>query len=885
MPKRLKPTDLLLLVVLWWVIFTALSITDLGKDKGANVGEPPKALVTGAAGSNGTRADSDSDKTLIQIGIDVVEAIGFSSSRMMLAAFSWVFAFALVSTLIWLYRWSIEGHMMGEERFGSSVSLGRLPGVPDDLPRAAPPSLPPAAKSVTVWLKRYEQSQPEYANLFQAILNTLYAHRHYPASKVPGGHGSLDLYSHSLNVCSTMLALADTYEYIGVANNNSKGEFHVKLRRPSYEFDRADPLIGICALAHDIGKIKSFQVAPSERDGAYQVVTASRDHSEAGAQILARMPEYWALPFADRRAIALVVAHYHAPFKLPMEWASSDDPDNDKLVSRDDRTVAILELLLKADIQTGLDEGRYTDEAAKQLEERGFDRDGTEKVNFFGMFKDFFLQIKNPSLKTHEAAQADEDDEDCTDIFGEDNGTEPPETPPVLVNVERYNAYLDLLYDTFAELIVEPMALNGSSSEKLGFKQGRWIYILEPNIREALVKRLGLPDPRKLKDKTYRITRDLSYALMRRKLLLTKWKDRYYSHKSALFIIKTTKKESKKEADNSVPGDVSDASSKKIVRTFKVPAFVIYLDPVYMSGAARIDDNSWRVEVVRPLFTTRGTLNPDKEILANAIDLNRGKEDSQTSDERVVRRDGSSVPTGKSGGRQKLKAEPRATDAGDEVQSALADEFLGGIVTFPSQSPASPAPAPLATVQPQSTPQESEGLSIANPDPQKTPEVGRNPRKKKDAKASAAVPASEEAAVMMTESASAEMQEPLDVIPLISEPEQAVMAAQTVIPMGHDIALAYERLMNTYQLVERLFKEGKINPSDAILSKKHGFHFFKVSLLKETFGWSISEWDMIIKSIQHGAVPQFQIFVTPSSTVLMGSPGFSPIVEKFAPAG
>jgi len=68
----------------------------------------------------------------------------------------------------------------------------------------------------------------------------------------------------------------------------------------------------IAALAHDVGKLLTFQ---SDGEGGWVRVGL---HSREGARILATLPSFDSLPLDEQRALLLAVKYGHAPSKMPV---------------------------------------------------------------------------------------------------------------------------------------------------------------------------------------------------------------------------------------------------------------------------------------------------------------------------------------------------------------------------------------------------------------------------------------------------------------------------------------------------------------------------------------------------------------------------------------
>lgn len=245
-------------------------------------------------------------------------------------------------------RAAIKASLVPSQLRGMTSTIGPVP-VLYDPPRAADhdPSLKDVPDVpdgfVAGWMDRHEAEHPLHVALVRTLLRIYEANRDLPATHVVGGHGGRSLLEHSL-LCSYLMAedLAKDYSYNGTVYLPGKHKIKIELANPNYRFDPTDPVILIIGLAHDIGKIESFTFR--EVDGRRVPDGMLPQHDMIGSRMLARMPEFWALPWKDIQAILAAVAHYHRPMDLPMA------PDHRAL---DDRSIALMELLIKADRQAG----------------------------------------------------------------------------------------------------------------------------------------------------------------------------------------------------------------------------------------------------------------------------------------------------------------------------------------------------------------------------------------------------------------------------------------------------------------------------------------------------------------------------------------------------
>jgi hypothetical protein len=317
------------------------------------------------------------------------------------------------------------------------------------------------------WLSRCAATHPQHVALVNAMLRVYQASKHLPATHVVGGHGGRTLLEHSLLVAYQMQQLASKWSYTGLRDRTGK-KVLLKLRDETYRFDASDPLVLIVGLAHDIGKIEAFIV----ENGA--VVGSHHEHDLTGARMLARMPEMWDIPDADRVAILLSIAHYHHPMELPLS------PDRRAI---DDRTIAVMELLIKADF------------VASAIERKGV-------------------------VPTEEDYNSEMDQREIAELTDERLWTAFNE---ILTETGRINS-TDLNYN-----VGTICPISGQNSMRL--------VLHEPSIRGALMRRLGLLEGHQLGDGRYALTMQLLRLINEHQLLVTDIKDLSYPPESALWTV------------------------------------------------------------------------------------------------------------------------------------------------------------------------------------------------------------------------------------------------------------------------------------------------------------------------------------------------------------
>lgn len=380
----------------------------------------------------------------------------------------------------------------GDSRRGLAISLGAFPRGSPPLARA-PCSKPFLPEQFSTWFTAYQATHPAHAALLRAVMEIFQVHDKLPASPVPGGHGGATLMQHSRNVLATILGMAPSWHYDG--HKNKKGQIVFPLIDGNYSFDATDPLIPIAGLAHDIGKITCYRL---RLDGLVEEVRPN--HDTEGGKILITLDEFWALPKGDRDALNLALSFYHHINSLPL-WA-------------DDRTRALTELLITADIRTGMAEG---------------------EKNMAAMYEDIevlpaWLDSQPVEVGEPLPAQAIPAQVTPTD-HAADATAAPANSAPADENE-------DWAWDQFEALLLEPGRINGNNKAmRVGFKHGEWVYVNDAVLRTALASALNAP---RLTEQAGRgqmspFTKLLLARLSRMGLLYQHHGGRDYSEKSALF--------------------------------------------------------------------------------------------------------------------------------------------------------------------------------------------------------------------------------------------------------------------------------------------------------------------------------------------------------------
>jgi hypothetical protein len=174
----------------------------------------------------------------------------------------------VTGTLWWLKRTvsSRTGRESADKPYaGVSISLGWMP---------RPQLLPMEPVSLTV----LDSPPPAHQALLDEIMGVLYAH---PSAFVGDGHG-VDLATHTLNVIETML-----------------------------DEGNRDSLAIVCAAAHDLGKITSYQKTKS---GEWLRV---KKHDKESARLVATLPAFMGLAEIERQALTFALAYSHDLASMP----------------------------------------------------------------------------------------------------------------------------------------------------------------------------------------------------------------------------------------------------------------------------------------------------------------------------------------------------------------------------------------------------------------------------------------------------------------------------------------------------------------------------------------------------------------------------------------
>ncbi len=406
--------------------------------------------------------------------VDLASAWTAATTLLLLAILGIGLGAASVWFVVWSEKRALTALLQGESIRGLVCTIGEVPLIAREPPRSralpdlsAIPDVP--STFYADWLRRHEQTHPAHAALMRAFLSIYEQHKALPATHIPGGHGGRSLLQHSLLAGYFMDKLARSWSYTGLRDRTGR-RVVLKLRDQAYKFNPDDPLIALIGVAHDIGKIEAYIFDPGNPSA---IVGIHHEHDLTGARMIARLPEAWAISDADRQAMFLAIAHYHHPMELPLS------PDCRAI---DDRTITLMELLIKTDFVTS------------RIEAKGVE----------------------PTEGEYE--------------------TSAQSATPEISSLP--------LWDAFVEIITEHGRINGSDRRfnvatlcaGKGFSKPM-LLVKEDALRSALVQRLQLSSATLLGDGRHQITIDLMKVLDEKGVLLRSFEGEEFSPENALWNV------------------------------------------------------------------------------------------------------------------------------------------------------------------------------------------------------------------------------------------------------------------------------------------------------------------------------------------------------------
>lgn len=308
------------------------------------------------------------------------------------------------------------------------------------------------------WFNGYREKYPQHANLMVALMEIYEAHKKLPASPVAGGHGGLSLQKHTENVLHTMFVKSKNWSYIG--HRGKTGKILFPLIEPAYKFTPDDPLVALCAYAHDLGKVECYKLLPGGL-----VKEVKPNHDLVSGAMLIKLPEFWELPKEDRDALKMSVSYYHHLSRLPL-WP-------------DDRTRALAELLIRSDVDTGKAEGLQQNEIDQMYE---------------GMSETFEAALPVVSatlMPSEEGAVPPSENDGQVDAAGK---TAMAIDRPVH-DGEKMSEEIEWAYSAFLDVVCEEGRINGGNKNmRIGIKHADWVYINDAGLRKAVSNSFGRPD-------------------------------------------------------------------------------------------------------------------------------------------------------------------------------------------------------------------------------------------------------------------------------------------------------------------------------------------------------------------------------------------------------
>ncbi len=535
-----------IVVAFWWLLLTSLSLGDLSNFTSANL--------------------SVSVSKLSVVLLAVVLGVAYP-----------------VVYLIRRRRYRLD-KLSGTAFRGLSITIGPTPKglLP---PKRLPGSefVPDEGHPLLEWLAHVQQARPDIHAVFKAVTEVYAAHMDLPAAPVKYGHGGRSLFEHTCVVVDMMMEKAQAFAFDG--SYSKSGKKTTALLDPHFAFDRADAMIPLIAYAHDIGKVDAYRM-----DENGQVKELLPNHDRPGRLLLARLPEVWDLPKEDREVLFNAVGYYHHPQALPRHV--------------DDRSRALMELLLEADLAAGEWEGKnplhkgapVTPGLSKGL---GTDWSGSE------------LDEQQDAREENSRPASEQFEPESTS--GERNDTQAaPEvsssatnTAPGIENLDEQEA---MLVHHVIDILAMPNSINGSKRAfRIGYKHGTRIYLKEAALCKAVATSIGdpklaTPAARKGDNRSH-LTEDVMRSLDKLGILVVEHDGRRYSHKTALFTVEWYD-------ERAFRPDPPKTISELLLETD--PATVILEIKGALAHLGKLKDCRLVPKVVRPLMGVHKAINKPK---------------------------------------------------------------------------------------------------------------------------------------------------------------------------------------------------------------------------------------------------------------------------------
>ena len=383
---------------------------------------------------------------------------------------------------------------------GLVCSLGDLPSTNEQVKRTRlkESNLP---NDMSDWFNGYREKYPPHANLMVMLMEIYEAHKKLPASPVAGGHGGLSLQNHTESVLRTMFTKSKSWSYIG--HRGKTGKILFPLIEPTYKFNPEDPLVALCAYAHDLGKVECYKVLPSG-----MVKEVKPNHDLVSGAMLIKLPEFWELPKEDRDALKMSVSYYHHLSRLPL-WP-------------DDRTRALAELLIRSDVDTGKAEGLQQNEIDRMYEGMSETSEAALPVVSAAL-----MPLKDGDVPPSEIQN------EQVEATGETSIDRP------VHDGDKMSEEIEWAYAAFLDVVCEEGRINGGNKNmRIGIKHADWVYINDASLRKAVSNSFGRSD---IAENQRGQQSPFTYCLLEKlsalKVLKQEHDGKHYSTKRALFHI------------------------------------------------------------------------------------------------------------------------------------------------------------------------------------------------------------------------------------------------------------------------------------------------------------------------------------------------------------
>ena len=414
-------------------------------------------------------------------------------------------------------------------------------------------------KDLVSWYLGYQKRFPVEAQLMLRVARVLRAYNTIPASPVPGGHGGASLEAHSYNVLRAALELSGKWQYEG--QKNKSGAITFPRIDPNYRFNvPEDPLVPLCALAHDIGKIECYSVEPDGR-----VREVKMRHDEEGGKMMGWFPEFKTLPRETRECISVCVSFYHHIMGIPQHIA--------------DRPRALAEFTILADMEAGKREGENAPETRYQHMEAPDavnPEDARLLAEHMAALEKAQREERERASRAESKGRGGQRGETSSAVYGEDfidrvaggggfmanhgetkksDGTPSknnvnivvaaPLIPPdpnefaSLASERPDDREINFAMDAFQNVVLQANRLNsGKKENRLGYKSGSWVFVQDAEMRKVISSLYHLPDL--MSDTSghmHPFTRNLLWGLYEKGALYYRHENKIYSPRSALFTV------------------------------------------------------------------------------------------------------------------------------------------------------------------------------------------------------------------------------------------------------------------------------------------------------------------------------------------------------------